>query len=118
MASRPAAKQEVDTSYDAVIKLYFAAITEAQKKYELYNMDDPCRVESLVTSSLWVAMEEMVDKKFLAVDDAAALVGEYHKSYQKRTDITFMQKQMLFFKENLLPLVPRGSSSGARQACV
>ena len=119
MASRPAAKQEVDTSYDAVITMYFAAITEAQKKYELYNMDDPCKVESLVTSSLWVAMEEMVDRKFLAVDDASRLVGEYHTSYQKRTDITFMQKQMLFFKENLLPLVvPRGSSSGARQACV
>jgi hypothetical protein len=118
MASRSAAKQEEDTSNEAVIELYFSAITEAQKKYRVYNMDDLCRVESLVTSSLWVAMEEMVDKKFLAVEDAAALVGEYHKSYEKRTDITFMQKQMLFFKENLLPLVPRGGSSGAKQACV
>ena len=115
MASRSAAKQKEDTSNEAVIELYFAAITEAQKKYRVYDMDDLCRVESLVTSSLWVAMEEMVDKKFLAVDDAAALVGEYHKSYEKRTDITFMQKQMLFFKENLLPLVPWGGSSGAKQ---
>jgi hypothetical protein len=118
MASRSAAKQEKDTSYEAVIELYFAAITEAQKKYRVYNMDVLCRVESLVTSHLWVAMEEMVDKKFLEVDDAAALVGEYHKSYEKRTDITFMQKQMLFFKEHLLPLVPKGGSSGAKQACV
>ena len=114
MASRSAAKQKEDTSNEAVIELYFAAITEAQKKYRVYDMDDLCRVESLVTSTLWVAMEEMVDRKFLAVDDAEALVAAYHKSYQKRTDIPFMQKQVLFFKEKLLPLVTRGRSSGAK----
>jgi hypothetical protein len=116
MASRSAAKQKEDTSNEAVIELYFAAITEAQKKYRVYDKKDLCRVESLVTSTLWVAMEEMLDKKLLAVDDAAALVEKYHKSYKKRTDITFMQKQMLFFKENLLPLAPwRAASSGAKQ---
>ena len=113
MASRSASTEEVEIN-EAVIKKYFQAVTEAQSLYELYDMDDPCRVESLVTSSLWVAMEEMVDRKFLAVDDAEALVAEYHKSLKKRTDITFMQKQVLFFKETLLPLVTRGRSSGAK----
>jgi hypothetical protein len=118
MASRSASKEEVDTSNEAVLKVYFAAVTDAQKKYNVYNMNDPCRVESLVTSSLWVAMEEMVDRKFLSVDDAEALVAGYHTSYQKRTDITFLQKQVLFFKENLLPLVRRSSSSGTKKAYV